>query len=150
MAFLRTVTRRRRCRMVPKSCLLSEMLYYMSKYNREFIFYGVVKWIEFKIFEIWFRLKDFVSASKSCQDIAYTPDCQQKAAAGQCHTILGSSLPISYYCSKSCGKCSTRLTCNTLFNGCNQGSCILQYYFAQNSVQCLCPAGTGGTYCQQG
>lgn len=94
--------------------------------------------------------KDYVSASKSCQDIAYTPDCQQKAASGQCHTVLGSSLPIAYYCSKSCGQCSTKLSCNTLYNGCNQGTCITQYYFAQSSVQCLCPAGTGGSYCQQG
>lgn len=66
-----------------------------------------------------------------------------------CNTVLGNNLPLSYYCAKSCGQCTTKLTCNTLYNGCNQGTCLRQLYFAQSSVQCICQPGTGGTYCQQ-
>ena len=128
--------------MVSKFGLLSKMLHYMSKYFN-------LKLKEKYIIIYNFGL-DFISASKSCQDIAYTPDCQQKVQNNQCNTMLGNNLPISYYCAKSCGQCSAKLTCNTLYNGCNQGTCVSQNYFNQNSVQCLCPQGTGGAYCQQG
>ncbi len=88
----------------------------------------------------------------SCADIAHEPDCRMNALRGNCAMVLGNKLTIGYYCAKSCGLCKTSscLTCSNLVYGCNSGSCLPAVYFSQSSIQCICPIGRGGTYCQQG
>lgn len=84
-----------------------------------------------------------------CKNIAYDQNCEAKARLGQCNQIMANFLPVSYFCPKSCGKCSQTLSCNTLTSGCNGGTCYSATYFSQTSVQCICPANKGGAYCQQ-
>jgi len=92
---------------------------------------------------------DYQSAL-NCSDIAYEPDCREKAAAGLCNTDLADSNTIRIYCRKSCGLCSasSALSCTNLIRNCNAGTCISATYFQQQSIRCQCPSGASGTYCE--
>lgn len=67
---------------------------------------------------------------------------------GQCNQVMANSLPVSYFCAKSCGKCDSKISCDTLATGCNGGQCYHVTYFSQHSVKCICPPNKGGQYCQ--
>jgi low-density lipoprotein receptor-related protein 1 (alpha-2-macroglobulin receptor) len=87
----------------------------------------------------------------NCTDQAYGPDCQAKAAAGQCDSILYDSKPVKFYCPKSCNACgsNTALTCSNLANKCsNGGVCSVTTYFQVQSIKCTCGSNFQGSYCQ--
>ena len=89
----------------------------------------------------------------NCSDLAYEPDCRNKAAAGLCNTNLADSSTVRYYCQKSCGLCSgglsSGLTCNKLAQSCNSGLCLPYVYFGISSIKCNCLPNTAGAYCQR-
>lgn len=86
-----------------------------------------------------------------CKDIAYSEDCKLRASQGLCDLTLSDSLKLSSYCQKSCGRCQTpSLTCSNLVRNCNSGSCLSYNYYSIPTVQCICPYGKGGSYCQLG
>lgn len=85
----------------------------------------------------------------SCKNIAYDASCEEKARNNQCNQIMANFLPVSYFCQKSCNRCNSKIECNSLVSGCNGGQCYAATYFSQPSLQCMCPHGKGGTYCQE-
>jgi hypothetical protein len=96
--------------------------------------------------------KDY-QALVNCSDVAYEPDCKNKASAGLCDVNLADKTTLRHYCQKSCGMCSNKihshLSCNSLVSSCNGGSCLETNYFGIASIRCNCGVLTG-SYCQRG
>ena len=87
----------------------------------------------------------------NCSDTAYTPDCISALKNGLCNANLSGTQTIANICRKTCGFCSnntTSLTCNNIKQSCNTGTCSSTTFFNQISIQCTCPTGLTGTYCQ--
>lgn len=94
---------------------------------------------------------DFISLN-NCSDLAYTPDCVNALNNGLCNANLSSSQNVRFYCQKTCGVCSSStaaLTCSNIVKTCNTGACSSVSYFNQATIQCTCPTGLAGTYCQR-
>jgi len=94
---------------------------------------------------------DYLSLN-NCSDLAYTPDCVNALNNGLCNSNLSSSQNVRFYCQKTCGVCSSStaaLTCSNIVKTCNTGSCSAVSYFNQATIQCNCPSGLVGTYCQR-
>ena len=95
-----------------------------------------------------------MSSSGTCQDLAYSAQCQQLAALNQCGSSVGTHT-VSYYCQKSCGLCSGQssvgtLTCSNLVQNCGTGTCVATQYYGISSIRCACSSSKAGTYCTNG
>ena len=95
-----------------------------------------------------YYLKQDFRTAKACRNIAYDGNCDDKVKSGQCSQLMANNLPVSFFCQKSCGQCSSQISCDNLATSCNGGQCYDITIFSQQSVRCVCPSNKGGQYCQ--
>jgi hypothetical protein len=97
------------------------------------------------------KYKDYLAINQ-CSDKASESDCKRSASQGLCDVVLFNSIKLSDLCPKSCNKCTlnTYMTCDNVVRNCTCGQCLpITLYQSVSTIQCLCPYGYGGYYCQQ-
>ena len=88
-----------------------------------------------------------------CSNSAFIPDCNAKAAAGQCGVVLATGYTVGYYCALSCNLCGGLIgpSCTFLSGVCGTfGTCSATTYFGVSTLQCTCSNGYTGAACNIG